>query len=256
MIYYALSILMISHIREIIIISTERDMPIFQNLLGDGRELGLVLSYQLQDKPNGIAEALILSEKFLADSPSALILGDNIFYGNQLSQLIHEANIEEEGASIFTYQVRNPQRYGVAEIDHSSNKVISLEEKPLIPRSNHVVTGLYFYDKNAPYYAKNLSFSSRGELEITDLNKIYLAQGQLRAKIMGRGYAWFDMGTHKSLIDASQFIYMIEERQGIKIACLEEIAFLNGWISPDQLAAKAKKFEATEYGDYLANLVK
>lgn len=253
MIYYPLSTLMLSGIRDILIISTPRDLPRFREMFGSGRELGLNLSYKVQDRPRGIAHAFILGEKFIGKSPAALILGDNVFYGHNLTQLLKQATRLKKGATIFAYYVSNPEIYGVIEFDKKQN-VISIEEKPEMPRSNWASTGLYFYDNSVVRIAKNLKPSARGELEITDLNKVYLSQGRLRAQALGRGYAWLDTGSYNTLIDASIFIKTIEERQGLKVGCIEEIAYRMGYINAAQLSRIASTIK-TSYGDYLKGIL-
>jgi len=255
MIYYPLSILMLADIRDILIISTPQDTPRFEQLLGDGGQWGLNLSYAVQPSPDGLAQALIIAESFLDGGPSALVLGDNIFYGHDLYTLLHRADQQENGATIFAYHVQDPERYGVVEFD-DKGKVISLEEKPRAPRSNYAVTGLYFYDADAVSIARNLKPSTRGELEITDLNSSYMDAGKLRVEIMGRGYAWLDTGTHESLLDAGQFIATLEQRQGLKVACPEEIAYRKGWISAEQLDALAQPLLKNGYGAYLRRILK
>lgn len=255
MVYYPLSTLMLANINEILLISTPQDTPRFEELLGDGSQWGLKLQYAVQPSPDGLAQALIIAEDFLNGAPSALVLGDNIFYGDSLHKNLAAADQRGEGASLFAYHVHDPQRYGVAEFD-SSGKVISLVEKPEQAKSNYAVTGLYFYDKYAPEYAKQVKPSERGELEITDLNKIYLEKGKLSVERMGRGYAWLDTGTHESLIEAHQFIQTIEHRQGLKIACPEEIAFHKGWINTNQLEQLAKPMLKNSYGQYLMQIIK
>jgi glucose-1-phosphate thymidylyltransferase len=254
MIYYPLSTLMLAGIQEILIISTPQDAPRFKALLGDGKKWGIELSYAVQQSPDGLAQALIIGEEFLSGSPSVLILGDNIFYGHTLPRLLHAANQRESGATIFTYHVKDPERYGVVGYNQEC-KVISLEEKPAQPKSNYVVTGLYFYDNKASEYAKQIHKSMRGELEITDLNRIYLEQQALYVEQMGRGYAWLDTGTHESLLQAHQFIQTIEHRQGLKIACPEEISFNNGWISNEQVEILAAPLIKSSYGQYLMKLL-
>ena len=234
MIYYPLSILMLADIKDIAIISTPRDIPLYKLLLGDGSKWGLNLEYIVQDKPDGLAQAFILGEEFIDNDASCLVLGDNIFYGHNLLEIITSANNNTKGATIFGYRVNDPERYGVIEMD-SSRTVISLEEKPNIPKSNYAAVGLYFYDKNVCDYAKSLKPSARGELEITDLNKVYLKNRELKVEIMDRGYAWLDTGTCESLIEASQFVQTIEKRQGLKIACLEEIAIFKKWKAHDEV---------------------
>lgn len=254
MIYYPISTLMLAAIRDILIISTPRDLPMFQALLGDGSNWGVNFSYAEQEKPGGIAEAFIVGKEFVGSNPSALILGDNIFYGHNLNELLLEASSQENGATIFAYHVRDPQRYGIVEFDQDMN-VLSLEEKPLVPKSNYAVTGIYFYDQNATNFVEDLSPSSRGELEITDLNMMYLNKNQLSVKVMGRGYAWLDTGTHESLLEASQYIATIEHRQGLKVACPEEIAWRNGWITSNQLTDLAKLYKNSTYYQYLMDLL-
>ncbi|MEO9457509.1 MAG: glucose-1-phosphate thymidylyltransferase RfbA [Lentilitoribacter sp.] len=254
MIYYPLTTLMLGGIRDIIIISTPRDTPQFQELLGDGSNWGLNIEYAVQASPDGLAQALIIAEDFLNGAPSVLILGDNIFYGNDLPKNLQSADLRTEGASIFAYHVLDPERYGVAEFG-SNGKVISLEEKPTHPKSNYAVTGLYFYDENAPEYAKSIKPSKRGEYEITDLNKIYLSKGQLSLEKMSRGYAWLDTGTHESLLEAHQFVQIIEHRQGLKIACPEEIAFRNGWIDQAKLEGLAEPMLKNGYGQYIMGII-
>ena len=255
MIYYPLSTLMLAGIREILIISTPQDTPRFEQLLGDGSQWGLQLQYAVQPSPDGLAQAFLIGEDFLAGSPSALVLGDNIFYGHDFHELLANAMARPEGASVFAYHVHDPERYGVAEFD-ASGKVLSLEEKPQKPKSSYAVTGLYFYDSQVVELAKGLQPSPRGELEITDLNRLYLEQGQLSVEIMGRGYAWLDTGTHDSLLDASQFIATLEQRQGLKIACPEEIAWRNGWIDAARLERLAQPLAKNGYGQYLQRLLK
>jgi glucose-1-phosphate thymidylyltransferase len=255
MIYYPLSTLMLAGINEILIISTPQDTPRFEQLLGDGSRWGLQLSYVVQPSPDGLAQAFILGEDFLADSPSALVLGDNIFYGHDFQKLLSSANGKQTGATVFAYHVHDPERYGVAQFD-DTGKVLSLEEKPTQPKSNYAVTGLYFYDERVVEFAKSLAPSPRGELEITDLNRKYLERNALNVEIMGRGYAWLDTGTHESLLEAGQYIATIEKRQGLKISCPEEIAYRSGWIDSQQLDALAKPLAKTGYGQYLLNLLK
>nr|VFK79280.1 MAG: glucose-1-phosphate thymidylyltransferase [Candidatus Kentron sp. SD] len=254
MIYYPLTTLMLADVREVLVISTTQDTPRFKDLLGDGSQWGLKIEYAVQPSPDGLAQALIIGEKFLNGAPSVLILGDNIFYGNSLHKKLAAADQRREGATVFAYHVHNPERYGVAEFD-KTDRVISLEEKPEQPKSNYAVTGLYFYDANAPEYAKRIKPSHRGELEITDLNKIYLGKGQLSVERMSRGYAWLDTGTHESLVEAHQFVRTIEHRQGLKIACPEEIAFRRGWISRTQLEQLARPMLKNGYGKYLIQLI-
>ncbi len=254
MIYYPLSTLMLGGIRDILIISTPQDTPRFQQLLGDGARWGLNLSYAVQESPDGLAQAFLIGEEFLGNSPSALVLGDNLFYGHDFNQLLDCANARADCASVSAYHVQDPQRYGVVEFD-AGGKAVSLEEKPEIPRSNYAVTGLYFYDENVSQIARTLKPSARGELEITDLNKIYMEQGRLHVEIMGRGYAWLDTGTHESLLDASQFIATIEHRQGLKVACPEEIAYRKGWIGASELEALAAPLKKNGYGQYLIRVL-
>ena len=255
MIYYPLSTLMLAGIRDILIISTPQDTPRFEQLLGDGSQWGLNLQYAVQPSPDGLAQAFVIGEQFVGNSPSALVLGDNIFYGHDFHELLGNASARTEGASVFAYHVHDPERYGVAEFD-AQGKVLSLEEKPQVPKSSYAVTGLYFYDNQVVDLAKSLKPSARGEYEITDLNRLYLEQGQLNVEIMGRGYAWLDTGTHDSLLDASQFIATLEQRQGLKIACPEEIAWRQGWIDAVQLELLAKPLSKNGYGQYLQRLLK
>jgi len=254
MIYYPLATLMLAGIREILIISTPHDLPLFRNLLGDGRQWGLYLSYAEQPKPEGLAQALTIGREFIAGRPSALILGDNIFYGHDLAGLLNEAMPDQPGATVFAYRVSDPERYGVVEFDQD-RKALSIEEKPKAPKSNYAVTGLYFYDHRAPELAASLKPSDRGELEITDLNRLYLEQNQLKVKVMQRGYAWLDTGTHESLLEAGQFIATLETRQGLKISCPEEIAYRNKWINAGQLEKLALELAKNNYGRYLLNLL-
>jgi glucose-1-phosphate thymidylyltransferase len=252
MIYYPLSVLMLAGIREILIISSPRDISGFKDLLGDGKSLGVKFSYCIQGQSRGIAEALLIGEKFIADDKVCLILGDNIFYGHNLSELLQEAVSLKEGAFIFGYYVKDPGRYGVIEFDDGNN-VISITEKPKRPKSNYAVCGLYFYDKQALMIAKNIKPSARGELEITDVNNEYLRRQNLKVKLLGRGYAWLDTGTYDSLIDASMFIKTVEERQGLKIGCIEEVAYRMEFINKKQLESLAKAIN-TEYGEYLKRI--
>ena len=254
MIYYPLSVIMLAGIREILIISTPRDTPSFEELFGDGSKWGLKIKYKVQKKPEGIAQALILAEEFLQGSPSMLILGDNIFYGSNLAEKLLKNNQKKIGASVFCYFINNPRRYGVVEFD-KHDKVIGIEEKPINPKSNYAVTGLYFFDKNASKYAKKLKFSDRKELEITDLLNIYIDREELFINKLGRGFAWLDTGTHESLLDAQLFIQTLEKRQGLKIGCIEEISFNNGWIKEDKLLDFSKLMKKNEYGKYLENLI-
>ena len=255
MIYYPLSTLMLGDMRDILIISTPQDLPQFENLLGDGSQWGLKLSYTAQPSPDGLAQAFILGADFIGDDVSTLILGDNIFYGHDLEHLLHSANRRESGATIFAYHVNDPERYGVAEFN-ADNQVISLEEKPKQPKSNYAVTGLYFYDHKVVELANNLKPSARGELEITDLNKLYLDNNELFVEMMDRGYAWLDTGTHDSLLDAGQFISTIENRQGLKVACPEEISYQKNWITKTDLQNLAKPLMKNQYGEYLLKLIK
>ena len=254
MIYYPLSTLMLTDIREILIISTPQDTPRFEGLLGDGSQWGLEIHYAVQASPDGLAQAFIIGESFLNNDPSALVLGDNIFYGHNLPDLLNSANTRPEGATIFAYHVQDPERYGVVEFNRQ-NQAVSLEEKPKSPKSNYAVTGLYFYDQHATEYSKQIQPSGRGELEITDLNRKYLEQRNLSVELMGRGYAWLDTGTHESLLEAHQFIQTIEHRQGLKISCPEEIAFRKKWISAEQLESLAVPMAKNGYGQYLLRLV-
>lgn len=255
MIYYPLSNLMLAGIQDILIISTPDDTPRFESLLGDGSQWGLNISYQVQPSPDGLAQAFILGDSFIGNDLSALVLGDNIFYGHDFNQLLVNAMAREEGATVFAYHVHDPERYGVAEFD-AQNKVLSLEEKPKSPKSNYAVTGLYFYDKDVVAMAKSLKPSARGELEITDLNRLYLDKQKLNVEIMGRGYAWLDTGTHDSLLVASQFIATIENRQGLKVACPEEISYRQGWINASQLEKLAVPLSKSGYGEYLRRILK
>ena len=254
MIYYPLSTLMLAGIRDILVISTPQDTPRFEQLLGDGSQWGVRLQYAVQPSPDGLAQAFLIGEDFLAGSPSALVLGDNIFYGHDIHELLANADQRHMGASVFAYHVHDPERYGVAEFD-TDGRVLSLEEKPSAPKSSYAVTGLYFYDAQVVELAKRLQPSPRGELEITDLNRLYLEQGQLQVEIMGRGYAWLDTGTHDSLLDAGQFIATLERRQGLKIACPEEIAWRRGWIDAAQLTHLAQPLAKNGYGQYLLRLL-
>ena len=254
MVYYPLSTLMLAGIRDILVISTPQDTPRFQQLLGDGSQWGVNLQYAVQPSPDGLAQAFVIGESFLDGAPSALVLGDNIYYGHDFHELLESADGRDGGASVFAYHVHDPERYGVAEFD-ASGKVLSLEEKPAKPKSNYAVTGLYFYDTQVVDMAKGLKPSPRGELEITDLNRLYLEQGQLNVEIMGRGYAWLDTGTHQSLLEASQFIATLENRQGLKIACPEEVAWRHRWIDDAQLDRLAQPLVKSGYGQYLLGLL-
>ena len=254
MIYYPLSTLMLAGIRDILIISTPQDTPRFAQLLGDGSQWGINLQYAVQPSPDGLAQAFIIGADFIGQERSALVLGDNIFYGNDFHQILGHADSREQGATVFAYHVHDPERYGVAEFDQAG-KVLSLVEKPQQPKSNYAVTGLYFYDNDVVELARNLKPSPRGELEITDLNRLYLEQGKLNVEIMGRGYAWLDTGTHDSLLEASQFIATLEKRQGLKVACLEELAFRNGWIDGAHLERLAAPMPKNGYGQYLLKVL-
>jgi len=255
MIYYPLCTLMLAGIREILIISTPLDTPRFEQLLGTGEQWGLEINYAIQPSPDGLAQAFIIGKKFLGECHSALILGDNIFHGHDLDNLLKKAMSQKDGASVFAYHVLDPERYGVVEFDDQNN-ALSIEEKPQFPKSNHAITGLYFYDNQAVEFAESIKPSSRGELEITDLNKIYLSQGNLKVEILGRGYAWLDTGTHDSLLDASQFISTLEHRQGLKVACPEEIAFRHNWINTSQMEKLASPMIKNSYGQYLLQILK
>jgi glucose-1-phosphate thymidylyltransferase len=255
MIYYPLSTLMLAGIQDILIISTPDDTPSFESLLSDGSQWGLNISYKVQPSPDGLAQALILGDTFVGNDLSALVLGDNIFYGHDFNELLSNAMTRTDGATVFAYHVQDPERYGVAEFD-KENKVLSLEEKPANPKSNYAVTGLYFYDKDVVAMAKSLKPSARGELEITDLNKLYLENEKLNVEIMGRGYAWLDTGTHDSLLEASQFIATLENRQGLKVSCPEEISYRRGWIDANQLETLAASLAKNAYGQYLHRVLK
>tara|TARA_R110001592_G_scaffold53617_8_gene164421 strand:+ start:639 stop:1517 length:879 start_codon:yes stop_codon:yes gene_type:complete len=254
MIYYPLSVLMLAGIREVLIISTPEDLPNFEKLLGDGSDFGIELSYAEQPSPDGLAQAFLIGEEFIGDSNVCLILGDNIFYGYGFSAMLREAASRNAGATVFGYHVTDPERFGVVEFD-TGGKAISIEEKPKSPRSNYAVTGLYFYDNSVVEIAKQVKPSDRGELEITDVNNAYLQRGDLHVSMFGRGFAWLDTGTHDSLMEASHFVHTIEARQGLKVACLEEIAFHQGWLSAEQLATQAKALNKTGYGKYLQGLL-
>lgn len=254
MIYYPLSVLMLAGIREVLVISTPDDLPNFRKLLGDGAEFGITISYAEQPSPDGLAQAFIIGEKFIGDSNVCLVLGDNIFYGYGFSAMLHEAVKRKEGATVFGYHVSDPERFGVVEFD-ACGKAVSIEEKPAKPKSNYAVTGLYFYDNEVVRIARQLQPSARGELEITDVNNAYLQRGELHVSLLGRGFAWLDTGTHDSLMEASHFVQTIEARQGLKIACLEEIAFRQGWLSRERLASQAQALNKTGYGRYLQSLL-
>lgn len=255
MVYYPLSTLMLAGIRDILVISTPQDTPRFEQLLGDGSQWGLNLQYAVQPSPDGLAQAFLIGEQFVGNSPSALVLGDNIFYGHDFQALLTNAMCREDGATVFAYHVHDPERYGVAEFDRQG-KVLSLEEKPTKPKSNYAVTGLYFYDNQVVDLTKNLKPSPRGELEITDLNRLYLEQQQLHVEIMGRGYAWLDTGTHYSLLEASQYVATLENRQGLKVACPEEIAFRQKWINAQELETLAQPLAKNGYGQYLLKILR
>ena len=254
MIYYPLSVLMLSGIKEILIISTPRDLPLFKNMLGDGERFGMKLNYAIQQKPEGIAQAFLIAESFLKKSLATLILGDNIFYGHSLGKILKTVSNKKEGATIFAYHVNDPHRYGVVEFDENK-KVLSIKEKPLKPKSNYAITGLYFYDDKVVEYVKKLKPSARGELEITDLNNLYLKDNLLSVENLNRGYAWLDTGTHDSLLEASHFVATIEKRQGLKISCPEEIAWRNNWITLEKVLEISKLYKNTSYGEYLKNLI-
>jgi glucose-1-phosphate thymidylyltransferase len=254
MIYYPLSVLMLAGIREILVISTPQDLPLFRRLLGDGSQIGLQLAYAEQPAPEGLAQAFLIGAGFVGDSPSALILGDNLFYGHDLIRSLERAAERPDGATIFGYHVADPQAYGVVEFA-PDGRVLSLEEKPARPKSNFAIPGVYFYDRDVVAYARALKPSKRGELEITDLNRVYLEAGRLHVEILGRGTAWLDTGTHGSLLDAAHFVHVIEHRQGLKIACLEEIAWRNGWIDRSMLEANITRLGRSSYAEYLRNLL-
>ena len=254
MIYYPLSVLMLAGIREILLISTERDIGSFKHVLGDGSRWGIDIFYAVQTQPRGLADAFIIGEQFIGNAPTALVLGDNIFYGHNLSPLLQDAARLTDGATVFAYHVSDPQRYGVVEFDQHG-LALSLEEKPASPKSNWAVTGLYFYDNDVVRIAKDVKPSARGEIEITDVNEHYRRAGKLKVQQLGRGFAWLDTGTHESLLEASEFVRAIEHRQGLKIACIEEIAYANGWISANQIGAIANMMPKTSYGEYLHSLL-
>ena len=255
MIYYPLSVLMLSGIKDILIISTSKDLPMYEYLLGDGSELGLKLSYKVQTHPNGLAEAFIIGEEFIGTDNVALILGDNVFFGQGFTEMLQKVARRGEGATVFGYRVKDPERFGVVEFDHELNAV-SIEEKPSKPKSEFAVTGLYFYDNDVIEIAKSIQPSERGELEITDVNKVYLEKNKLKVELLGRGFAWLDTGTHDSLLEASLFVETVEKRQGFKIACLEEIAFRMNYISRDQLLQMAESLKKNDYGHYLNDIAK
>ena len=250
MIYYPISVLMLAGIREVLIISTPDDISGYERLLGDGSDFGLTIEYAVQPSPDGLAQAFIIGEDFIGESNVALVLGDNIFYGQHFSDNLKTATDKKVGATVFGYHVKDPERFGVVEFD-DTGKVMSIEEKPFAPKSNYAVTGLYFYDNDVVKIAKSISPSSRGELEITDINKFYQARGDLKVELLGRGFAWLDTGTHDSLMEAGQFVQTVEHRQGLKVACLEEIAFHMGWLSSDSLLSQAMALKKTRYGEYL-----
>jgi glucose-1-phosphate thymidylyltransferase len=254
MIFYPLSVLMLAGMREVLIISTPEDLPCFRKLLGDGSLYGIKLTYAEQPSPDGLAQAFIIGEEFIGEDPCCLILGDNIFYGQHFSDNLRSASTQQNGATVFGYHVSDPERFGVVEFD-KTGRALSIEEKPLKPKSNYAVTGLYFYDNDVVEIAKSIKPSERGELEITDVNRAYLERKTLNVEMLGRGFAWLDTGTHDSLLEASHFVHTIEQRQGLKVACLEEIAYHNGWITAEQLGAQADALKKTGYGQYLQKLL-
>ncbi len=254
MIFYPLSVLMLAGMREILVISTPEDLPCFRKLLGDGSTYGIKLSYAVQPSPDGLAQAFIIAEEFIGNDPCCLILGDNIFYGHHFSENLRSAGSQKSGATVFGYHVSDPERFGVVEFD-ATGRALSIEEKPSKPKSNYAVTGLYFYDNQVIDIAKSIKPSERGELEITDINRAYLEQKELNVEMLGRGFAWLDTGTHDSLLEASHFVHTIEHRQGLKVACLEEIAYHNGWITAEQVAAQADSLKKTGYGQYLKKIL-
>jgi glucose-1-phosphate thymidylyltransferase len=254
MIFYPISVLMLAGIRDILVITTPEDMAAFQRLLGDGSQFGINLTYAVQPSPDGLAQAFIIGEEFIGDEPCALVLGDNIYFGQSFGKKLEAAAQLTSGAMVFGYQVQDPERFGVVDFDENF-KALSIEEKPLKPKSNWAVTGLYFYDNNVVEMAKRVKPSARGELEITTLNQMYLERGDLQVELLGRGFAWLDTGTHDSLVEASQFIHTIEKRQGMKVACLEEIAYRRGWLSKEQVAEQANKMVKNDYGRYLLMLI-
>jgi len=255
MVYYPMSVLMLAGIRDILLITTPEDLPSFKRLLGDGSRFGINLSYEVQPSPDGLAQAFIIGEEFIAGDKCALVLGDNIFFGQSFGRKLESVVSANAGATVFGYQVMDPERFGVVEVDKNF-KALSIEEKPAVPKSNWAVTGLYFYDENVVDMAKCVKPSARGELEITTLDEMYLEQGNLQVELLGRGFAWLDTGTHDSLIEASQFIHTIEKRQGFKIACLEEIAYRNGWLTESEVVTYGNEMSKTNYGQYLLNLIK
>jgi glucose-1-phosphate thymidylyltransferase len=255
MVYYPLTTLMLAGIRDVLLISTPQDTPRFSELLGDGSQWGMSIQYTVQPSPDGLAQAFIIGKEFVSNDPSALVLGDNIYYGHDLVKLLANADVRDDGASVFAYHVHDPERYGVVDFD-DQQRALSIEEKPKQPKSNYAVTGLYFYDQQVCDIAADIKPSHRGELEITDVNKRYLEQGQLNVEIMGRGFAWLDTGTHDSLLEAASFIATLQKRQGLQVACPEEIAFRQGWINAEQLAALADPLKKNGYGQYLLNLLK